>query len=49
VTGWWREKTDQEHWRRHARYALVVTIRSPETTVDLYTPVAAMVGTEITA
>jgi hypothetical protein len=49
VTGWWREKTDQEHWRRHARYALVVSIESPKATVDLYTPVETMIRTEITS
>lgn len=48
VTGWWREKTEEEHWRRHARYALIVSIESPSTTVDLYTPVETMIRTEIT-
>jgi hypothetical protein len=38
VTGWWRQRADQEHWCKQARYALVVTIRTPVATVDLYTP-----------
>jgi hypothetical protein len=47
VTGWWREKTDQEYWTRHARYALVVSIRTAANTVDLYTPVQAMLPTPV--
>jgi len=43
VTGWWREKTDQDYWARHARYSLVVSIRTEHTTVDLYTPVSTMI------
>jgi hypothetical protein len=48
ITGWWREKTDQEHWRRHARYALIISIESTATKIDLYTPVETMIRTEIT-
>lgn len=44
VTGWWREKTDQDYWARHARYSLVVSIRTEATTIDLYTPVSTMVA-----
>ena len=43
VTGWWREKTDQDYWARHARYSLVVSIRTQTTAVDLYTPVSTMI------
>ncbi len=43
VTGWWREKTDQNYWARHARYSLVVSIRTDATTVDVYTPVSTMI------
>lgn len=42
VSGWWREKTDQDYWARHARYSLVVSIRTEATTVDLYSPVQIM-------
>jgi hypothetical protein len=48
VTGWWREKTDREYWTRHARYSLVVSIRTEASTVDLYTPVQAMLPVPIT-
>jgi Subtilase family len=47
VTGWWRERTDQEHWSKHARYALIVSIDTPEQSVDLYTPVLNLIRTEI--
>jgi hypothetical protein len=45
VTGWWRQRADQDHWCKQARYALIVTIHTVQTvidlftTVDLYTPV----------
>ncbi len=43
ITGWWREKTDQDYWARHARYSLLVSIRTDATTVDVYTPVSTMI------
>jgi len=39
VTGWWRERPDLEHWHKRALYALVVSIRTSATPVDIYTPV----------
>ncbi len=39
VGGWWKEKPQLDDWRRSARYALIVSIRTPSTEVDLYTPV----------
>ena len=47
VTGWWKERRRPERWRRQARYALVVSIQTPEVGVDLYTPVSAQVGIAI--
>ncbi len=40
VIGWWRERHQLGRWERAARYALVVSIRTPETGVDIYQPVA---------
>jgi len=37
VSGWWRESKGN-HWSKQARYALVVTIRTEETKIDLFTP-----------
>lgn len=47
VTGWWRTRTKLDRWYSKARYALVVSIRTPEEMVDIYTPVAAMVGIQV--
>ena len=38
--GWWKERPALERYDQQARYALVVSIRAPETDVDLYTEVA---------
>jgi hypothetical protein len=40
VIGWWRERYQLGRWKRSARYALVVSIRTPETSVDIYEAVA---------
>ncbi|WP_437568707.1 S8 family peptidase [Sorangium sp. So ce542] len=45
VVGWWRERHQLDRWKRAARYALVVSIRTPETGVDIYEPVASRVKT----
>lgn len=41
--GWWRTRPAQERFDLPARYSLIVSIRSPETDVDLYTPIAQQV------
>jgi hypothetical protein len=43
VVGWWRERHQLGRWKRAARYALLVSIRTPETGVDIYEPVANQV------
>lgn len=43
VVGWWRERHQLGRWKRGARYALIVSIRTPETGVDIYEPVANQV------
>ncbi|GAA5437714.1 S8 family peptidase (plasmid) [Deinococcus aquaticus] len=42
VSGWWREKRGgtPEYWDRDARYSLMVSLRAPETDIDIYTPIA---------
>jgi len=37
VNGWWRESTRND-WSKQARYALIVTIRTEEMKIDLFTP-----------
>lgn len=47
-SGWWKEKTSANCWTRQARYSLLVSIRTEETTVDLYTPVEIMLQVPVT-
>ncbi len=47
VIGWWRERHRLGKWNRRTRYSLVATISTPETDVDIYTPVANRVGVAI--
>ena len=48
VGGWWKERMTLERWRLAARYALVVTIRTPGVEVDIYTPVANQILIAVT-
>ncbi len=51
VTGWWRERKHLGFVEKRTRYALLITISTPATNVDLYTPIAQQVGlvTQITS
>ncbi|MGZ8216744.1 S8 family peptidase [Methylomagnum sp.] len=44
VAGWWRTRKKLERYDKKARYALVVSIRTPETDVDLYSIVENLVA-----
>jgi hypothetical protein len=44
VTGWWRLRQPLKRYGNTVRYALVVSLRSPEQEVDLYTPIATELG-----
>lgn len=39
VIGWWRESPRHQKWNKRARYSLIISIRSPETDVELYSAV----------
>ncbi|HKY34438.1 MAG TPA: S8 family peptidase [Polyangiaceae bacterium] len=43
VIGWWRERVGLGRSESRARYALVVSIRTPPSTVDIYQPIEALV------
>jgi hypothetical protein len=45
VIGWWRESLTLKRSESKARYALVVSIRTPPSGVDIYEPVDALVRT----
>lgn len=47
VIGWWRERHQLERWGKRARYSLVVTIKAPETDVDIYTTVANLIKPQV--
>ncbi len=44
VGGWWKERSQLGRWKRSVRYALIVSIKTPATGIDIYTPVANMVA-----
>jgi hypothetical protein len=44
VIGWWRERHQLGRWKRSARYSLVVSIRTPETGVEIYQAVANQIA-----
>lgn len=45
ANGWWRTRKAQERYDMLARYSLIVSIRTPETNVDLYTPIKQLIST----
>jgi hypothetical protein len=47
VSGWWKERAHLQRYHRAARFALVVSIVTPPTEVDIYTPVLNQIAIEI--
>ena len=47
ITGWWRERTGLGRYNDKARYALIVSIETPDAEVDLYSPIEALIPTAI--
>ncbi|MGH9090017.1 MAG: S8 family peptidase [Acidimicrobiales bacterium] len=47
VTGWWKELKSRDRSDRGARYALVVSIETPDQDVDIWTPVAQQIGVPV--
>lgn len=45
--GWWRERAYLGKYAELGRYALIISISTPEVDVDIYTPVAQKVATPI--
>ncbi|HHL34327.1 MAG TPA: S8 family peptidase [Desulfobulbaceae bacterium] len=45
--GWWRERAHLGRWDSKTRYALIVSITTPEQQVDIYTPVATQIGVAV--
>ena len=49
ISGWWKEKPALQRWERAARYALIVSIKAPNTDVDLYTAIANKIAVSVPA
>jgi Subtilase family len=47
VNGWWRQRADKKIVNSKARYALIVTLKTPNIDIDLYTPIQTVVETVI--
>lgn len=47
--GWWRTRPGLERHDLPARYSLIVSIRTPQTDVDLYTPIAQQIAQQVTS
>jgi hypothetical protein len=47
VNGWWRNRASTEICGRKSRYALVVTLKTQNIDLDIYTPVTAAVRTPV--
>lgn len=48
VTGWWKTRKQLGKANNSLRYSLIVSIRLPETDVDIYTPIANAIRPKIT-
>jgi hypothetical protein len=46
--GWWKERKKEEKYNNRTRYSLIVSIRTPDESIDVYTPVAAQLSIPIT-
>lgn len=42
--GWWKERHHLGRWNSKTRYALIISIETDDSEVDIYTPVAVEVG-----
>jgi len=47
VGGWWKENPSHHRYLRTARYALIVSVRAPNGTIDIYSPVSVQLATQI--
>ena len=47
VGGWWKERAKAEVRGQKARYSLVLSLRSEDSEIDLYTPISTMINAEI--
>lgn len=41
--GWWRERPGKNRWDTKTRYSLIVSISTPDESIDIYTPVLTQI------
>jgi hypothetical protein len=44
TVGWWKERHHINRWSNLCRYSLIVSIHTPRTDIDIYTPVAQQIS-----
>ncbi len=47
VLGWWKERPNLERWGKSARYAFIISIKTPMVDTDIYTPVENLIKTPL--
>lgn len=47
VIGWWRERPHLNKWNRKIRYSLIVSLSTPDTEIDLLTPIQTRVISKV--
>jgi len=47
VLGWWRDRAGKEYVNKETRYSLIITFKSKDVGIDLYTPIKAIVDLSI--
>jgi len=48
IAGWWKERPNLERWHKQARYALIVSITTPNIETDIYTAVVNQIQVNVT-
>ena len=48
MTGWWKENKARDRSEDGARYALILSIETPDLDVDVWTPVAQQINVPVT-
>jgi hypothetical protein len=47
VLGWWKERPNMERWGKSARYSLIVSIKTPSISTDIYTTVENKISSQV--
>lgn len=47
VVGWWRERTSLKKFNSKISYSLIITLETPEESIDLYTPIMTKIASRV--